>query len=645
MKHRTLGQAVVASSLMLILAGCSFSPSIMGTPQGTPTVKSTPIPLPTFALSAAATATSSTPLDSVTDGVTASGEVKAAQDADLSFQVPGIVNVVNAREGDTVKKDDALAVLDLRSFDQQVTSAQANLKTAQARLDQAKGGHATEEQIAAQAAAVRSSEAALNRARTGGITGNDIANAAAGVRAAEANVQKAKTGGVRPQDIANAEAAVRGAEAQVELAKTGGVRAQDITSAEAALRASEAQLEQAARGAPAEQVSAAQTALDQARQNREKIAAADSAAKSSGFQTVQQAADDVRKAQQAYSTAYWNNDQAQNGVDPTTGKRFSDEKLDPDIQKQKYADALTQATLTLNQAQAALQQANIAYDNIKQQEINDIANADSQVKNAQVQLEELQKGPDPVELAPLQAQVDQARAALEKLQAGGTPASIQAAQAGLDQARAQLEKLRAGGTASDVQAAQAGLDQAHAQLAKLKAGGTASDVASAQAQVDAAQAQLDGLSSPSAPSDISIAEAGVETAQAQLAQAELDRDRATLHAPFDGIIDSSNVDPGDNASAASNNGVAFRLVDPSKLHIDVGVSESDVSRVRVGQTAQILADALDGQEIVGKVTYIAPAATVSGNIRTYLVRVVPDDGNAPLRVGMSVTVVIKTSDK
>src|SRR5258708_304846 len=46
------------------------------------------------------------------DGITAIGEMKPIQDANLTFQVVGTVAQVLVKDGDTVKKDQLLAVLD-----------------------------------------------------------------------------------------------------------------------------------------------------------------------------------------------------------------------------------------------------------------------------------------------------------------------------------------------------------------------------------------------------------------------------------------------------------------------------------------------------------------------------------------------------
>lgn len=576
--------------------------------------------------------------------VSSSGTVQPAQSADLSFGVTGTVENVLVDEGQMVKAGQELARLDPRDLQQQVLQSEANLQTAQARLEQATSGNATEEDIAAQLAGVRSAEAQLSKARSGGVTAADIANAEAAVRGAQANLTRTRNGNTTPADIANAEAAVRGAQAQLAKARSGGVTAADIANAEAAVRAAEARLQAAQRGPKPDLVSAAQARLTQAQQAYQKTATAASANKTTAEQSMLQSADAVRLAQEAYQTAYWDDQHARSGIDPRTGQEFGP-GVDEATQQEQYASALRQAELQLNQAQSQLEQAKIAFENAKQQEINDVATAQSQVDDAQTQLDELLKGPDATDVVQAQAAVDQARAQLQKLQEGGSAPDVAAAQAQVDQAQAQLQKLRQGGSAPDIAASRAQLDQAQAQLRKLRQGGTAADIAAAQAQIDQAQAQVDKLQSGGTVSDQSIAEAGVAQAEAQLAAAKLNRDKATLRAPFDGMITTVGISAGDTVGAASATGAPFTLVDRTELHLDVNVSESDVAQLQEQQTAQVTIDALGTDVISGTVSYIAPAATVEQNVTTYRVRIDLPTQNRAIRVGMNATVDIATEQQ
>lgn len=688
--------------------------------------------------------------------VSGSGSVEPMQSAELNFSMPGTVETVAIEEGAAVKQGQLLAALDARDVQQAVLQAEANLQTAHAKLEQAQNGNATEQDkeaakaivdesearldqvhsggvtaddiAAAQAqvdraaadlrqamtgnvtaadienaeAAVRNAEAFLRRVTTGNITAADIAYAEAAVRNAEANLERVRTANVTPADIANAEAAVRSAEANLERVQTANVTQADIDNAQAVLRAAQAGLDALLAGPSPSQVSTAQQALTQAQVNYSNTATTASANKTTAEQAVVQAGDQVRVAQELYSKAYWNNQMAQSGIDPLTGISYGNLEeiigsIAIDQQKQKYATELETADLKVKQAESQLEQAKVAYETAKQQEIDQLAAAQSQVDDAQVQLDELLKGAPETDITQAQAKVDQARSELEKLQQGGTSADIRAAQAQLDQAHANLAKLKQGGTPADIRAAQAQLDQARANLAKLKQGGTPADIAGAQAQLDqaranlkklkqggtaaqiaSAQAQLDQtraelakltsggseaditaaqaqvsqaeanyekLTEGATRSDLAIAEAGVRQADAQLAAARLNLDKATLRAPFDGIITLVNVGPGDSVGLTPGSAAPFMIVDPSQMHIDVSISEADVAQIHEGQTALVTVDALGIEPIAGTINYIAPAAVVVQNVTTYPARIDLPESLSTVRVGMNVSVEIGIAEK
>jgi HlyD family secretion protein len=631
----------------------------------------------------------------ITARIEGSGTLTAAQTLELPFQTNGSVVQVLVDEGDTVTEGQVLARLDDRPLEREVANAEAALASARAQLAQVQQGNATEEDIAASQASVNSAEAELFKARNGNATEADIQNAQAQVRAAEANLQSVRSGNITSQDIADAEAQVRAAEASLEAARTGnitpediadaeaqvrsaeanlaktergGVTPQDIASAEAQLRSAEANLANVSDGPPADQVSTVEANLRQARENLEKTAAQASATKTTASESVEQAADDVRIAQEAYSQAYWDNQQAQSGTNPATGRSFDDDNLDEATQQREYEEALRNAELQLNQAESRLEQAKVDYENALQQEQNDVATAQAQVDDAQVQLDELLKGPDPDDVAQAQAQVDQARASLEELQAGGASEDIAQAQAQLDQARANLAKLRAGGTPTDIAQAQAQLDQARANLAKLRAGGTQTDIAqaqaqldqnraslgqltapsteadiaAAQAQVDQARANLDALTATGTATDVQIQEAAVTQAEESLKQAQFELGYTTLRAPFGGIVTSVDILVG---SVITSGTPVLTLVDRGIMHVDLTLSENDVVQVAVDQPVSLTIDSLQGWSASGTVSYVAPTAEVTNDVVTYAVQVSFPDNDPRVKVGMTANVDILTAEK
>ena len=179
--------------------------------------------------------------------------------------------------------------------------------------------------------------------------------------------------------------------------------------------------------------------------------------------------------------------------------------------------------------------------------------------------------------------------------------------------------------------------QAQAALEKLGLSADDDRVAAARAQLAQARASQASLRAAPRASALAQADAGIAQAQAGLEQAQLNREYAALLAPFDGVVNVVNIDVGEGST--TNGQPAVRMVDISTLHIDAQISDIDIGKVVPGQQAVVYADALPGQQIVGTLRYIAPTATVAGNVRSYLVRITLND-TTRLRSGLSVRVVL-----
>src|SRR5262249_47724975 len=159
---------------------------------------------------------------------------------------------------------------------------------------------------------------------------------------------------------------------------------------------------------------------------------------------------------------------------------------------------------------------------------------------------------------------------------------------------------------------------------------------------------------------LALVEAGprpgqVDTAQAQLAQAEapLVQARARLadtriEAPMDGIVLRKNLEVGATTAAGS---AIVTLVDPSDLWLRAYIAETDVGRVKIGQTARVTVDAFPGQSFQGRVTGVATAAEFTPrNVQTqkervnlvFRVRVAIANPDGRLKPGMPADAVIAT---
>jgi multidrug efflux pump subunit AcrA (membrane-fusion protein) len=118
---------------------------------------------------ASASASTTRQLATVTRGpmsvnVSAEGTVAAAQTDALSFSSAGTVTAVNVKAGDTVTAGEVLATIDSAALQSSVSSAQADLADANAKLTDDEGSGASSAQIAADQTAVTSADDALANA-------------------------------------------------------------------------------------------------------------------------------------------------------------------------------------------------------------------------------------------------------------------------------------------------------------------------------------------------------------------------------------------------------------------------------------------------------------------------------------------------
>lgn len=111
---------------------------------------------------------------------------------------------------------------------------------------------------------------------------------------------------------------------------------------------------------------------------------------------------------------------------------------------------------------------------------------------------------------------------------------------------------------------------------------------------------------------------------------------ATLCAPISGFISKRSIEPGDTASQGLP---VFEIVQMDTVEVNVGVPETDVHLVRVGQKADIAVPAMPGKSFEGTVRIINVSADSS--TRTYMTRISVANPKHLLRVGMVAEATIR----
>ncbi|MGZ5201943.1 MAG: efflux RND transporter periplasmic adaptor subunit [Telluria sp.] len=175
---------------------------------------------------------------------------------------------------------------------------------------------------------------------------------------------------------------------------------------------------------------------------------------------------------------------------------------------------------------------------------------------------------------------------------------------------------------ANVEVAKGNLGQARAEL--VDAGIGRRRTAELRAQNFISQSTLDAASAryDKAQANVDAMAAAVEAAQANARAAQVALDQTLIRAPFDGVILTKNANVGDNitpfSSAAEAKGAVVTMADMATLEVEADVSESNLSKIAVGQAAEIQLDAYPGLRLDGVVSRMVP--TVDRSKATLLVK-------------------------
>jgi HlyD family secretion protein len=366
--------------------------------------------------------------------IVAQGKVVPVREAQLALPTGGRVADVLVKEGQQVESGQVLVRLDEAREEAAVSQAQAGVQRAQANLAALTAGPRPEDVDVARAA-VDAAKAQLAKLEAGSRP-EAIAQAKSDLAAAQANLDFLQSGG-RPETVAVAQSGLDQAQAHLAALQTG--RPEAISQATANLSAAQAKLDELKAGPTSLQITAAQQAVEQAKDAAYAAGVNKDGACNPAYPHY---LCDTAKAQAAAADTAVNQAQAQLSIltSPPTAQQ-------------------------MQQAQAA-------------------------VDAARAQLDQAQHPGSATDLAAEQQAVTAAQAQLNLAKQPASSADLAKARSAVDVATQQLQLAQQPYTQQDLDAAQAAVRQATAQLAALQAPPRAEAVAAAQADVAAAQATL-----------------------------------------------------------------------------------------------------------------------------------------------------------
>ena len=186
-------------------------------------------------------------------------------------------------------------------------------------------------------------------------------------------------------------------------------------------------------------------------------------------------------------------------------------------------------------------------------------------------------------------------------------------------ARQAYELMKEGPRKETIEAARSRLAEGQAVLKQAQS--NLKKIETTERQIEAAKAQ------------VQAAEAALELARVRLAYTR-------LKAPFDGILVSRNVEPGEVVSPGRE---VLSVADLSKVYLKVFVDETEIGKIKPGQQVEVRIDTFPDKVYTGLVSFISPEGEFTPKViqtrkervkLVYLVKIVLANPNLELKSGM-----------
>jgi len=297
-----------------------------------------------------------------------------------------------------------------------------------------------------------------------------------------------------------------------------------------------------------------------------------------------------------------------------------------------------------------------------------IAEAKASLAQAEAQLHLLSRGADVSLLRKTQAGVQEAEQQLQIAVHGARPEEqsalklkVNAAESQANEAKKSLgnaKKLLENGIISQqkydslqdaADASQSNLESMKLQLRLMQSGGRSEERKIAQAQLSAARAQYTQVAKGASSEEIHIAMANVDKARSELQALQAQQSEVNLLSPFAGTVSLLAVTQGELLPPGRP---VLAILDYDHLWVDVYLPESQLSRLKPGQSVDVHAEAIKNSHFKGTIALINPKSEFMPNSgdntdteeRTFRVKVnvaaTDKQTNSRLYPGMKVTIGI-----
>ncbi|OBR96921.1 macrolide export protein MacA [Clostridium ragsdalei P11] len=227
-------------------------------------------------------------------------------------------------------------------------------------------------------------------------------------------------------------------------------------------------------------------------------------------------------------------------------------------------------------------------------------------------------------------------------------AQLQQQQASIQSAKANLDKTQSSGVEQQIVQQQQALNTAQINyndaknsynreqslysagaVPKQDLDNATTKLENAEASLSAAQQNLDLTRQKVGPESVEVAQAQVNQAQAGLKSIQSQVDDTVIKSPISGVVSAVNIHQGEITSGAQ---ASVTIVDSSSIMAEVNVSDTMLSKIKVGQSIPVTIPSLSDKKLTGTIDTITPNA--DSKTQQYLIKVRIPNSDASLTSGM-----------
>lgn len=242
--------------------------------------------------------------------------------------------------------------------------------------------------------------------------------------------------------------------------------------------------------------------------------------------------------------------------------------------------------------------------------------------------------------AELDAQITQAKAGLAAglsgLQAATAGAAIsrEVAETGVDLAEDQLAVAQTDFDRVRKLSEEKAISQSELDAVELALSAARSNLGSARASQRQSEVHK---------AEVSSAKSRVEQLKAAVAVAEAIREKASVKAPFPGVVAKVFMDVGEAVGIGMP---LVQLVQDKDFYVEAPFDEANAAEIALAQKARINLDAYRDVNFIGEVMYISPVVSINRDLsRTIDVKIKVVEGQEKFLAGMSADVTIVVDEK